>query len=191
MERTEIFGVELKLRTLEIKCTNNVNTTFVGFFGSCKPQRSRKYRLKYPCTAISSGSAKQTGLPITLGSAKGFSDSFFLFILFCQYIIIMISKNAVVSMVKKRNVTPNTSFFMTLREKYNVLIYATENLVLIWGLQNWKKKNKPNYVQKEGHSFVSFIFNLFVLPTWHKLRLRNVKDETLSFPVSTGRSSLL
>ena len=117
MERTEIFGVELKLQTLEIKCTNNVNTTFVGFFGSCKPQRSRKYRLKYPCTAISSGSAKQTGLAITLGSAKGFSDSFFLFILFCQYIIIMISKNAVVSMVKKRNVTPNILFFHDVTRK--------------------------------------------------------------------------
>ena len=34
-------------------------------------------------------------------------------------------------MVKKRNVTPNMSFFMTLREKYNGLIYATENLVLV------------------------------------------------------------
>ena len=132
MERTEIFGVELKLQTLEIKCTNNVNTTSVGFFGSCKPQRSRKYRLKYPCTAISSGSAKQIGLAITLRSAKSFSDRFFLFILFCQYIhVIIISKNAVVSMVKKRNVMPNMSFFMTLREKYNVLIYAKENLVLI------------------------------------------------------------
>ena len=130
MERTEIFGVELKLQTLEIKCTNNVNTTSVGFFGSCKPQRSRKYRLKYPCTAISSGSAKQIGLAITLRSAKSFSDRFFLFILFCQYII-TISKNAVVSMVKRRNVTPNMSFFMTLREKYNGLIYATENLVLV------------------------------------------------------------